>query len=69
VRCARGSGASGKLAELDPFHLALDPSGTVALRWLYGLRLKADYTEEPVELDDAKLAYEKAERLLESLVR
>jgi uncharacterized protein (UPF0332 family) len=49
-------------------HRLLDHSGAVALRWLYGVRVKADYTDEPVELEDANFAYEKAKLLVENLI-
>jgi uncharacterized protein (UPF0332 family) len=55
------------LPDVAARHRVLDHSGAVALRWLYSLRLKADYTDEPVEFDDANLAYEKAKLLVENL--
>lgn len=47
-------------------HRILDRSGAVALRWLYGVRVKADYTDDPVELEEANLAVEKATLLVEN---
>jgi hypothetical protein len=68
-----GVGASrSQVSSWLPGEPSSQPVSIAATRRAYSdafsfrLRLKADYTDEPVEVDDANLAYEKAKLLVEN---
>ncbi len=42
----------------------VDADGSDDLRWLYGLRVKADYFEDHVSLEEASQAFDVAKRLV-----
>jgi uncharacterized protein (UPF0332 family) len=46
----------------------LDQRAAAAMRWLYGLRVKADYTDDAVAFDEANQAFEQARRLVGRLL-
>jgi hypothetical protein len=48
--------------------LILDQRAAAAMRWLYGLRVKADYTDDAVAFDEANQAFEEAQRLVGRLL-
>lgn len=56
------------LPDLAARHGFLDVQAVAALRWLYVSRVKADYTDESVDFEDANKAVEKAKLLLERLI-
>lgn len=54
--------------DLAANHGLLDPTGITALRWLYGLRVKADYTDDPVDFEEANHAFDEAKLLVARLL-
>jgi hypothetical protein len=47
---------------------SFDQRAAAAMRWLYGLRVKADYTDDAVAFDEANQAFEQARRLVGRLL-